>query len=707
MESVRELLKKAEEGFGTIDIAPKYVKSALGWLENWLTDEAFAAYGPQIAFLIESCQWNLLLDAFYQIIPFGTGGRRGLVGIGPNRINPWTIQSSAQGHAQYLLAQYGEDAAKRGVVLAYDVRKYTEKGVYDDSLANPVMDLDCRELALAAARVYAANGLTVLIFDGARCTPQLSFTIRHLNAVAGAMFSASHNLPTDNGKKVYDEFGGQLIPPYDQNLVDEVTENVARIRQTSISQAEADGLVRYLGEEVDQAYYDAVSAVSLSKVRDLSILYSPLHGTGLSSVYPVLTNLGFDVKLDPATSNMSGAFENVTFNIPNPEVLQSFDTCLASPEAASADIILNSDPDADRIGVMAKHEGKWEFLNGNEIGALLTDYGIEKGRGKGDNPGGAVVIKTDVTSSLIGNIAAKNGVRCIGDLLVGFKYIGCQMNALEERGEMGGFILGTEESHGYIMGNYCRDKDAAAAAVWLAEIAAELKGENRTLVDRLNEIYGTYGYCHNHLTEIRLLGAKGNEQIRGMMKHLRETEVSGFGDFAVVEKRDRWDGEPNPHLSVTDTWSRDVLTYRMENSEGTQSIRIVVRPSGTEPKIKMYFEVLGNPFDVSLMAEEREALSQLRQSLEKAFMTYCYGIIGVAFPDRGFLLFWQLPLDLKLRYFTLEGEIEGLSAVADAGQRRAALEKTLLPFGANPVMKVDGAFKEKHGMGILTYLNLA
>ncbi len=226
MTNANALLNKTEHGFNSLEVSEKYVDSALKWLATWLTDDSFKDYVPQITYLIEKQKWDFLMDSFYQVIPFGTGGRRGLVGVGPNRINTWTIQASAQGHSQYLIRQYGEQAKQRGVVLAFDVRKYTQKGIYDETLANPVMNLDGRRLARAAAAVYAANEIKVYMFQNERSTPELSYAIRHLNAVSGDMFSASHNLPTDNGKKVYDQYGGQLIPPDDQLLVDEVTGNV-------------------------------------------------------------------------------------------------------------------------------------------------------------------------------------------------------------------------------------------------------------------------------------------------------------------------------------------------------------------------------------------------------------------------------------------------------------------------------------------------
>ena len=239
MTPVDTHLNEVRKGFQSIDVPDRYKDSALEWLTRWMSDPVFQDYVPQITYLIENERWGFLLDAFYQVIPFGTGGRRGLVGIGPNRINPWTIRSSAQGHAQYLIKQFGNGARRRGIVLTYDVRRFTTTQSYAEDRPNPVKDLDGRDLAVAAAEVYAANGIHVYLFDGVRSTPQLSFTIRHLDCISGDMFSASHNLPTDNGKKVYDRFGGQLIPPEDQTLVDEVSDHVTQIRTLPYGEAVA------------------------------------------------------------------------------------------------------------------------------------------------------------------------------------------------------------------------------------------------------------------------------------------------------------------------------------------------------------------------------------------------------------------------------------------------------------------------------------
>jgi phosphoglucomutase/phosphomannomutase len=471
-------------------------------------------------------------------------------------------------------------------------------------------------------------------------------------------------------------------------------------------QGEEKGLVEYIGENVDAAFLEAVCNVSLSRDRGVRVSYSPLHGTGLTSIYPALRMLGFDVALDPHTSNPSGAFENVTFNIPNPEVVESFETSLPFAEKINADIVISSDPDADRIGLEARHNNSFEFIDGNEIGVLLTHYVISKYKAKGILSNESTVIKTGVTSSLIEDIAKDNNIHCIGDLLVGFKYIGDEMNKLEKNNKIQQFVIGAEESHGILAGDYCRDKDAAGAAAWISELAAELKKDGKTLVDCLDEIYSRYGYCHNYLTEIRLLGAKGMEQIADIMTHLRNNTVESFGEFVVQEKIDRWEGEPQPHLSLTDTASRNVLIFTLQELPGIKSMKLTVRPSGTEPKVKMYFEVFGEPASLEQIHDEKQRIIHIRVRLEKAFMYYCYELLGVDFPERGFLVFWQLPLTDKLKYFDIEDRIAGLRTIPNVEERQAQLDIMLAFLGANPVEKVDEAFEAKYGLSILEYLGL-
>lgn len=702
MQAQSVLLEKTKEGFKTLHVGQQYKDAAVQNITLWLTDAMFADYIPQLEHLIMAGHWDYLLDCFYQVIPFGTGGRRGEVGIGPNRINPWTIQASAQGHSQYLIKQYGDAAKSRGVVLAYDVRQFFSNKYFDDTLPNPVRNLNCKDLALAAAQVYTANGIKIYLFESFRTTPELSFAIRHLNAVSGDMFSASHNPPEHNGKKVYDEFGGQLIAPYDEQLVDEVTQNVHSINTIDIAEAEKSNLIVTIGKDVDDAYITTCKSLSLSDNRSIKITYTPLHGCGSTSVLKVLESLGFDITVDPRTGNPSGKFENVTFNIPNPEVIQSFETPLIAANDLNSDIILNSDPDADRIGIMVRHNGTYEFLNGNEIGIILTQYVIDKK--KAQLPGKGIVIKTHVTSSLIARIAEENGVTCIGDLLVGFKYIGDLMNQLERQGEIANFLFGAEESHGFLAGNYVRDKDAVVPAIWLSELAGELKESGRTLIDYLRHVYSKYGYFRSYLTEIRLPGAEGMEQIKTIQKSLKENPPRHIGRFELDHVEDWMDRLPI--LSETDKVAKSGMVFYFKPVASTTSIRVTVRPSGTEPKSKMYFEIGSKPFDEATYDQVKQNIENIRIEFERAFMKACYTTLGIDFPDRGFLLFWQLPLKDKLHYFEVEADMVNLATETSQTVRKEKLGKMLEFLGADPIKKVDDAFKAQYGQGINEYLKI-
>lgn len=703
MQDSDHYVVKAADGFGTVAVDQEHRDSALRFLTTWMEDPQFEDYVPQLRHMVTEGSWDALLDCFYQVIPFGTGGRRGEVGVGPNRINPWTIRSSAQGHSQYLLKRHGDTAKQRGLVLAYDVRQFLTSPLFCDDLPNPVRNLSCRDLALAAAEVYCANGITTYIFDDIRTTPELSFAVRHLGAVGGDVFSASHNPPEHNGKKVYDEFGGQLIPPHDEDLVAEVTEHVTTIRGMSLADATTQGLLREIGPDVDEAYLAAAGSVSLSTARSVKIAYSPLHGCGSTSVQRVLERRGFDVAMDPKTSTPSGAFEHVTFNIPNPEVIESFETPLAFAREIDADILLSSDPDADRLGLMVKHGHEWQFVNGNEIAAILCRYAVDKRRAAGN--GGGVVIKTAVTTELVTEICERNGVTLVGDLLVGFKYVGSEMNRLADAGQMDDFVLGCEESHGYLAGGYARDKDAVTGAVWLGELAAELKEHGRSLVDYLNDIYSLYGYFANYLTEIRWPGAAGGAKIAAIQNAFRDRTPATFGRFVVAHVEDYQTHEPI--VSTTDRVSKNILRFDLEPVDGTRSITVTLRPSGTEPKIKMYFQIGTHAFEPEQLAEVKRHVDEtVLRELERAFMDDCYRTIDVAFPARGYLLFWQLPLPDKLRYFDVEDEIAALKGEADATTRAGALGRLLEFLGADPVEKVSRAFEARFGQPLLRYLGL-
>lgn len=700
-KNITHLLHDVRAGFDTLSIPESYKMSALGFLEQWLTGEEFLVYAKQIEHLIQSKQWDYLLDSFYQVIPFGTSGRRGEVGVGPNRINTYTIQASAQGHSQFLIKRYGEHAKSRGVVCGYDVRQFVGNA-YLSLEYNPLLNKTSKDFAHEVACVYAANGITVRVFPEIRTTPELSFAIRHLNAVSGVMISASHNPPDHNGKKVYDEFGGQLIAPDDEDLVDEVTENVRGIQIIDFDEAQRTGLIAMIGPEVDEAYINSASQVSLSSERNVKIVYTPLHGCGMSSVEKVLTKLGFIVEVDPKTEIASGRFENITFTIPNPEVVQSFDTTLIFADHVNADIIISSDPDADRIGIMVRHQNTWVFMNGNEIASILAAFVAHKNDLSGKKKG--VMIKTIVTTNLMTNICAHYGYEIQGELLIGFKYIAYEMNKLERGGRSDEFLFACEESHGYLAGNYARDKDAAVPAIWLSECAAELKREGKTLVDYLNQVYEKFGYYRNYLNEIRLLGAEGKDKIQKFQSDLRTNPPQNFGIYRIARYEDCLDR--TPILSTTDKVSKDILIFHLMPTDGVESMRVTVRPSNTEPKIKIYFEIGGKVVEGESLADVKLRIESLRSDLEKIVMKTCYEIIGVDFPDRGFLLFWQLPLDTKLKYFEIEPNIAMLVDEPDLDVRKQKLSKLLSFLGPDPIQKVDDAFEAEFGKKIQQYMGI-
>jgi len=703
MDKIAEIIENVTRGFSELKVGDKYKGNALIFIEEWLTNPEFKAYVPQIEHIISQKDWDYLLDCFYQVIPFGTAGRRGEVGVGPNRINLWTVCSASQGHSQYLIKKYGENVNKRGIVIAYDVRIFLGNKHLDNNLKSPLTDLSARDLAEASARVYAANGMKVFIFDGIRTTPELSFAVKHLKAVAGAMYSASHNPPNYNGQKVFDEYGGQMIQPYDEELINEVTQNVREIKQIGYQQGLDKGLINLIGEKVDEDYIKAVVTLSHSDARDVKIVYTPLHGCGITSVPKAMEKLGFSVILDPKTSNPSGKFENITYNIPNPEVVESFDTSLECAKKENADILLNSDPDADRIGVMVNHCGGWVFLNGDQIASVLTCYIEEKTRNS--RGGGGVMIKTAPTTGLMARICSKNNIELIGDLLIGYKYIVDEVNKLEAAGRIGEFLFACEESYGYSAGNYVREKDACNAAIWLSELTAQIKPQGRTIIDYLDDIYSTYGYFNNHQTEIRLLGAVGFERMDKIMNSLRKDSPANFGKFKIGSMEDGWNRLP--FVSDTDKVAKNLLNFHIiSDLPEIDSVRAFIRPSGTEPKLKIYFEIGAKPVSPDKLPQAKAVVDALMTELEKESMKAWYKIIGIDFPDRGFSLFWQLPIDVKMKYFQMEPLIEQLRNEPDKATRKQKLFEMISIFEPDPIGKTDKAFKEKNGVSMLEYLDL-
>ncbi len=595
------LLESARAGFAGLAVDPSFRAAALENLESWLANPQVQDTLPQLQALIEAGRWDVLLDSFYQVLPFGTGGRRGPVGVGPNRYNGWTLATSIQGHAGFLRDQ-ADPGAELSVVIAYDVRCYKDaRGLYRSDLPNPLLGLTSRDFAEIAAGVYAANGVGVHILPrGSRTyvsTPELSFAIRYLGADGGLNVSASHNPPDDNGAKIYDGEGGQAVPPWDEELADRVAA-VTEIRSLSYDDALAQGWVSELDPQVHQAYLQANLAVSLRRDRrDCHVVFTPLHGTGDTTVAEVLRAAGFQVTLEPTQSPHDGAFPQVPFGVPNPEVPQSMDRAVALAEQLGADLVMACDPDADRLGLVVRHGDGFRFMSGNELGALVVRYLLEFRRSRtGRAP---IVIKTEVTSSLVARVARHHGARVVGHLLVGFKYIGDGLRRLERvgrfynvEGSLDDFAAGIEESHGVLVTHEVRDKDAAGAALLLAEAAAWQKASGLTLVDLLEDCWRQVGAVTNSLRSLVMRGAEGRSRIQAIQASLRDDPLRHVGEHTVTDFHDRRDprGPFGRLKSGTDAASRDVLVF-----EFGPDARVLLRPSGTEPKSKVYVELVGPP----------------------------------------------------------------------------------------------------------------
>lgn len=599
------LLAAAAEGFETLDVPPQVRASAVENLRQWTTEGPFRAYQHQIRALVEAGRWDRLLDAFYQVLPFGTGGRRGAVGIGPNRFNPWTLGASVQGHAAFLRRTRGDGPLK--VVIACDVRCFHDiREELVEGVPDPVRGTTSRDFAEIAAEVYAAAGITVVLPPPGEVmsTPELSFAIRHLGADGGLNISASHNHPDDNGGKFYNATGAQEVPPQDEEMAAEVAA-VTYVDRMSLDRARAAGLVETLDDSVHEAYLDTVLAVQKQRPEPgLRIVFTALHGTATRTVLAALRRAGFEAALEPTQAEPDGAFPNVPFRAPNPEVPGSMAAAVTHARAIDADIVMACDPDADRIGLMVREQNadpaatdpvRWTFVTGNEIAALVVHAVLSRRASTGQ----PLVFKTEVTSGLVERIAQARGARVIGHLLVGFKYIGDALDRLEREGRTHGipaalsqFAVGVEESHGVLVTPAIRDKDAAGAALVLADLAAREKAAGRTLMDVLRDLWREVGYVRNTLLSTVMRGAVGKARIRRIQDSLRAdppAEIGGRRVLAFHDRRDP-DGPFGPIVSGTDAASRDVLVWELEGDA-----RLVLRPSGTEPKNKVYVEVRGAP----------------------------------------------------------------------------------------------------------------
>ena len=605
-----DLFACAKVGFSQLEVPESLRMKAQKNLELWLTSEEFVTYRPQIEWLIQKGDFSGLLDRFFQILPFGTGGRRGAVGIGPNRMNLWTLGASVQGHSDYLKQKF---PGKKDITvcLAYDVREFRDKnGRYSKDLPNPILGLSSRDFAHHAAKIYAANGIVSYVLSPTShsfyATPELSLAIRRFGAQGGLNISASHNPPDDNGGKFYEERGAQPVPPDDQVMAD-LVENIDRIRIMGWNEALALGLIRYFDESAHRAYLDLClkgalidpPQKSLKGQSAFKIVFTPLHGVGSLTAMEILQERGFEVI--PVVEQMApdGQFPNVTKS-PNPEVPESLDRAEVVALAHRADLVLATDPDADRLGgLYPGPDGNWHFLNGQRMAALMTWFKLAKLQEQGRLEHKAVVVKTEVTTRQISKITADFKVQLVGDLLVGFKYIADVIYQLEMTGRFGDvlaaptdYIIGTEESHGAMVSHQIRDKDAGGAALLLAECALDLKRRGSSIFRQLEELACQHGYFNNIGINILLPGLDGRIKMEKMLDSLRldpPLRIAGLNVSRFEDLRNP-EGKFGPIKGATDASSRNVLVFELGDNA-----RAVLRPSGTEPKAKIYIEASSLP----------------------------------------------------------------------------------------------------------------
>ena len=530
-------------------------------------------------------------DSFYKNLEFGTGGMRGELGAGTNRLNVYTVRKATQGLAKFI-EKLGEEAKKRGVVVAYDSRHKSP------------------EFAMEVAATLGAHGITTYVFESLRPTPVLSFAVRHLHTVSGIVLTASHNPPEYNGYKVYGDDGGQLPPKEADELISYVNavEDELTVEVADVEQLKANGLLHIIGQEVDDAYAAELNNVIINKEmvqkvgKDLKIVFTPLHGTSNISVRRGLEEVGFtDVTVVKEQELPDPNFSTV--KSPNPEEHAAFEYAIRDGEKVGADVLIATDPDADRLGVAVRnHDGEFQVLTGNQTGALMLDYLLSQKKENGTLPANGVVLKTIVTSEIGRTIAKAYGLDTV-DTLTGFKFIGEKIKQYEESGQYE-FQFGYEESYGYLIRPFCRDKDAVQSVLFACEVAAYYKSQGKTLYDGLLEVFAKYGFFREDLVSLTLKGKDGAEQIQEMMATFREnppTEVAGLTVIAVEDyKASIVTSLQDGHKEEIHLPKSNVLKYQLEDGSW-----FCLRPSGTEPKIKFYFGVQ----DSSLQNSEQKLLT--------------------------------------------------------------------------------------------------
>ncbi|MBT9483219.1 phospho-sugar mutase [Sediminibacterium sp.] len=531
-------------------------------------------YDQETKHIIKELQANSpeeLADAFYRNLEFGTGGLRGLMGVGTNRVNKYTIGMATQGFANYLKKTYPGVEIK--LAIAHDSRN------------------NSRFFAETTANVFASNGMQVFLFEALRPTPELSFAIRHLGCKAGVVCTASHNPKEYNGYKAYWNDGGQLVPPHDKNVITEV-EAIQSVDEVKWSGGEAN--ITILGKDLDQAYLEMVKGLSvypdvIAAQNNLKIVYTPIHGTGITLVPQVLEKFGFNnVHIVEEQSNPDGNFPTVKY--PNPEESETMSIGLKKAQDLNADILLGTDPDADRVGIGVKnHKGEWVLMNGNQTAVLAFAYMMEARKAKGIAQPNDMVISTIVTTEMINEVAKQNNVACY-NVLTGFKWIAEKIKELEGKEN---YVIGGEESFGLMIGDQIRDKDAVSAVALMCEMAAYEKNKGKTLFDKMIELYIQYGFYYENLISITKKGMNGQKEIAAMMEGYRNSPPKEINGSAVVTLLD-YQLQTGKNLQTGETWTIQLPKSNVLQFITADGSKISARPSGTEPKIKFYFSVKTN-----------------------------------------------------------------------------------------------------------------
>ncbi|SFE76589.1 phospho-sugar mutase [Thermophagus xiamenensis] len=539
--------------------------------QEWLTEKYDAETRAKVQEMLESDDPTELVDAFYKDLEFGTGGLRGIMGVGSNRMNKYTIGAATQGLANYLKKEFS-DLEEIKVVIGHDCRN------------------NSRYFAETVANIFSANGIKAFLFEDLRPTPEISFAIRELGCQSGVILTASHNPKEYNGYKAYWNDGAQIVAPHDKNIIEEVR------KISDVSSIKFDGnpeLIEILGAEMDEKFIDTVASLSfnpdvIKRQKEMKIVFSPIHGTTVKILPAALNRIGFENIIHvPEQDVVSGDFPTVVS--PNPEEPAALEMAIAKAEATNADLVVATDPDGDRLGVAVRNEtGKFVLLNGNQTAILLTWYMLNQWKEKGRLTGNEFTIKTIVTSEMIKTIADAAGVECF-DTYTGFKWIASIIRELEGKKK---YICGGEESYGFLPGDYVRDKDSVGSVVMISEIAAWAKDQGKSLFELLLDIYITHGFSQEKMKYIVRKGKSGAEEIEALMKKFRETPPAQLGgskvtlikDYLTLKTKNTSTGE---ETKITDKpVTSNVLQFFTEDGS-----KVSVRPSGTEPKIKFYFEV--------------------------------------------------------------------------------------------------------------------